>query len=318
MTAVDPYAVLGKNRLLQYWSWHTGALLTARLAEMHVRKEVGDRSFDAAFVDNGEIISPDTVEFLRQRGGKVLLFNRDNPFVTRDGMRWRTLLAALPKYDLYATPRQSTADRARDFGARSVLRVNFFADEILHTPMPPTPEEYSRYKSPVSFVGSWFPERGPFMETLIKRGVPLKIIGNRWHKSQNFYKLKDHLIAGYLTSTEYSAAVRSSNIAICMLSKGNEDLQTSRSSEIPAMGVVLCAERTSEHEAMYKEGEEALFWSTADECANMCLTLLANPSRLAAIAQAGRARVLRNDSWTESTMERILRARPKIGLPPGK
>lgn len=304
--AVDPYAVLRNNKFLTYFAWHTGALGFSGLVRAHLRKQLGTQTFDIAFVDNGDMIGPSVVELLKKSARRVVLFNRDNPFVERDGSRWRALLKALPHYDLYVTPRQSTADHAPDFGARRVLRVNFFADELLHTPQPPTAEEAALYGSPVSFVGTWFPERGPFMETLIRRGVPLKIIGHRWAKAENYDAFKHVVVPGYLTSQQYSAAVRSSQIAIAMLSKGNHDLQTSRSSEIPAMGIVLCAERTSEHVQMYKEGEEAVFWSSAEECADQCLALLADPERLERLAKAGRARVLTNDNWTETTMERIL------------
>ncbi|WEK05682.1 MAG: glycosyltransferase [Candidatus Devosia phytovorans] len=306
--AVDPYAVLRGNRWVTAWAWRTGTMGISRLIERHIRQSVGDGAFDVAFVDNGELVSASAVKFLRARAGRVALFNRDNPFVSRDGMRWRTLRTALRHYDLYATPRQSTAEIARAAGVKHVLRVNFFADEVLHRPQIPTAEEQAQFGSPVSFVGSWFAERGPFMETLARRGVPLKVIGQRWERADNFAAFRHVVVPGYLDSAAYSAAVRSAEIAICMLSKGNQDLQTSRSSEIPAMGVVLCAERTAEHMAMYVEGEEALFWSSAEECADLCLGLLADPARLARIAAGGRRRVLTNDNWAETTMEQILLA----------
>lgn len=303
---VDPYEVNRGNKLIANWSWRTGALFTDAWALAHIQKAVGDCAFDVAFVDNGEMVSAATVSWLKTCAKRVLLFNRDNPFSRRDGYRWRALWQALPHYDLYVTTRQSTADRARASGIRNVLRVNFFADEILHHPFTPSPEQMARFGASVSFVGTWFPERGPFMQRLLERGVPLKIIGQRWERARNYAALKDAVVPGYLSSEEYAAALRCSRIAIAMLSKGNEDLQTSRSSEIPALGVLLCAERTSEHEQMYEEGSEAVFWSTVDECADLCLSLLADPDRLTAIAAAGRQRVLRNDNWCEPIMERIL------------
>lgn len=306
VTAVDPNAVLRDNRLLIYWAWHTGALGLAGRVEGWLREAIGDGCHDVAFVDGGELLSAGAVRLLRRQAGRVALFNRDNPFVARDGRRWRTLLRALPEYDLFVTPRQSTADRAAGYGARRVLRVNFFADEAIHRPGAPTAAEQAVYGSPVAFVGTWFPERGPFMETLLRRGVPLRIIGQRWERAPNYAALRQAVVPGYLGPQQYAAAVRSATIAIAMLSKGNADLQTSRSSEIPAMGVALCAERTPEHVGMYEEGEEAVFWSSAEECADRCLSLLADRPRLERLAAAGRRRVLRNDNWAESTLERIL------------
>lgn len=306
--SVDPYSVLRKNLYLTKWSWHTGALGTAGAAQRYIENMVGDRQFEVAFVDCGEMVSARAVDYLHTRAKRVVLFNRDNPFVTRDGMRWRTLLAALPKYDLYVTRRASTLEKARSYGVKNVMRIFLFADETLHQPVPPSDEEYSLYGSPVSFVGTWFPERGPFMETLVKKGVPLKIIGHKWDRAANYKNFEHAVKLGYLDSKQYSAAVRSSEIAIAMLSKGNEDLHTARSLEIPAMGVLFCAERTSEHEEMYVDGEEAVFWSSAEECADLCLSLLRDPERRARIAKAGRERMTRDGHWTEPAMEKILQA----------
>lgn len=312
--AVDPYAVLGTSRLLTSWTWHTGAAGTAGWATQFIKAQVGGQQFDVAFVDNGEMISAEAVQFLATRAGKVALFNRDNPFVPRDGRRWRHLLQALPFYDLFVTPRTSTAERAPGFGARAVLRVNFFADEELHQPVPVSGEELKLYGSPVSFVGTWFPERGPFIETLLRCGVPLKVVGAHWQKAANYVAFRHVHVPGYLRPSDYTAAVRCARIALCLLSKGNKDVQTSRSTEIPAMGVVLCAERTDEHQAMYREGEEAIFWTTAEECAAICLALLSDPERLERIAAAGRQRALTNDNWAEPTLDRILYAAAGLAL----
>jgi hypothetical protein len=61
---------------------------------------------------------------------------------------------------------------------------------------------------------------------------------------------------------------------------------------VPFIGGLLCAERTPEHEWMYREGSEASFWAHAAECAERCRWLLEHPDERRRIAAAGRARVL--------------------------
>lgn len=306
---VDPYPIVTQNHHLNRWSFHTGGMFLDGRVQSHLEHEIGDqRRFDIAFIDNGELLRPAMVMFLKSRARRVILFNRDNPFVGRDGFRWRNVLKALPLYDLYVTPRETTVRDARTHGARHVLQVNFFADEILHQPRLPTEDEIARFGSPVSFVGTWFPERGSFMHVLIDRGVPLRIIGHKWDRAKNWKKLKPHVTSGYLSPKDYCGALLSCDIAIAMLSKGNRDVSTSRSMEIPAMGKLLCAERTAEHQRLYKEGEEAYFWSSAQECADICLRLLADPSHIAQVAQAGRVAAMNNNNWSEPMMEKILYA----------
>jgi hypothetical protein len=91
-----------------------------------------------------------------------------------------------------------------------------------------------------------------------------------------------------------------------LLSKGNRDLHTTRSLEIPALGGLLCAERTSEHLDMYLEGQEALFWNNAEECAMLCHSMLTNESSRKSIAEFGRQRVMLNGHYNEKVLEGIL------------
>ena len=60
-------------------------------------------------------------------------------------------------------------------------------------------------------------------------------------------------------------------------------LMTSKAPEPPMLGGLLCAERTPEHTAMYVEGQEALFWSGAEECAAVCREALAQYMRFMAV-----------------------------------
>ncbi len=76
-----------------------------------------------------------------------------------------------------------------------------------------------------------------------------------------------------------------------MLSKGNRDLHTTRSVEIPYTGGVLCAERTSEHIELYEEGVEAVFWRDVDKCARQCRCLLDDDAWRELVRSAGMARV---------------------------
>jgi spore maturation protein CgeB len=91
-----------------------------------------------------------------------------------------------------------------------------------------------------------------------------------------------------------------------MISIGNRDLHTQRSLEIPALGSVLCAKRTSEHEQLYVDGKEALFWNDAEECARICMGLLDDEIRRKRLALAGQERARSNGHFSEPLLTRIL------------
>jgi hypothetical protein len=118
--------------------------------------------------------------------------------------------------------------------------------------------------------------------------------------------LKSHWRGGSLAGDDYAKAIQCAKVNLGLLSLENRDLHTTRSLEIPALGALLCAERTSEHLAMYQEGTEALYWSDAQECADMCRHALVDEARRQAIASAGHQRVMRNGHYNEMIVTSIL------------
>jgi spore maturation protein CgeB len=294
--------------LINGWAVRTGALGLGGVFQRYVRSQVKGAAFDLVFVDSGVFLGPATIRELKKTGGIVVNYNPDNPYVPRDGLRWRQFLQTLPLYDLVATPRASSVDPARRAGARRVIAVNFAADEAVHRPIELAGEDRARYAAKVVFVGTWMPERGPFLLRLIERGVPLRIYGDRWKNAPEYERLRPHIASGNLLGDDYVKAIGGAQIAIGLLSKGNEDLHTTRSLEIPAIGTLFCAERTSDHLAMYKDGEEAVFFDGADECADLCLALLAQPDRIAKIAEAGLKRVRLNGDFNERLLSKIIDA----------
>jgi dsDNA-binding SOS-regulon protein len=93
-----------------------------------------------------------------------------------------------------------------------------------------------------------------------------------------------------------------------MLSKGNRDMHTTRSSEIPFIGSAFCAERTEEHSMMFREGEEAAFWDDAKECAEACQSLLRDEPRRQRMVEQARTKLDALQLGNEAVCARILRA----------
>jgi spore maturation protein CgeB len=107
---------------------------------------------------------------------------------------------------------------------------------------------------------------------------------------------------------DYAHAIQAADFNLGLLSKGNRDEHTTRSLEVPMLGALLCAERTPEHMAMYREGEEALFWKDAAECAAVIRRYLDRPAERTEIAAAGARRVRANGHGNERIVARALRA----------
>ena len=210
-------------------------------------------------------------------------------------------------YNLVAVVREENIAEAQALKARKVIRVYHSADEAAHAPRELTAEVHARWESEVVFVGTYFPECGPFMAQLVRRGVPLTIYGNQWQKAKEWSVLQQAWKGpGTTQDDDYAKAIQCAKVSLGLLSKGNRDLHTTRSLEVPSLGAVFCAERTTEHQHLYCEGEEAIFWSDAEECSDACLKLLANDNLRREMARRGRERCLRNGTMNEQVMARII------------
>ena len=212
----------------------------------------------------------------------------------------------MPYYHLNAVVRHENVGEAYALGATDVMRVYRSADERSHVPRDLSENDHKEWDSDVLFLGTWFPERGPFLLDLIIRGIPLTIRGSGWHKAPEWPKLKRHWKGGSIGGDDYAKAIQCAKVNLGLLSKHNRDLHTTRSLEIPALGGLFCAERTSEHVEMYVEGEEALFWNNAEECADMCQFALTNMARRQEIASAGQRRLKNNGYFNEMILAEII------------
>jgi spore maturation protein CgeB len=287
-------------------TWRLGGQWFSPWITRGLNATLSGKRFDLVHVDSGEWVTPRVIECLRQYTTRVVNYNIDDPTGERDKTRFIAYRRSLPFYDLCIVMRPQNVDEARALGARHVVRVFRSADEVEHAPRVLTDEDRTRWGAQVLFLGTWFPERGAFLLELVKRGVPMTIRGANWHKAPEWPSLKAHWHDGQIHGEDYAKAIQCAKVNLGLLSKGNRDLHTTRSLEIPAIGSLLCAERTSEHTSMYNEGSEALFWSDADECAAMCKLALDNDELRQRIAAAGHARVIANGHYNEKIMKTIV------------
>jgi spore maturation protein CgeB len=307
VSIIDPRRLLPGGRALNYWIHHTGALFLGSCIERGILKEIGECDFNLVWVDNGSLISPSLVRQLKRRYTNVVNYNLDDPYGTRDGKRWRLYLQSAPFYDSLAVVRDCNVLEAKAAGARNVFRVHRSADETAHAPREITDADHATWASEVAFIGTWMPERGPLLERLLKLGIPLTIYGDRWGKAKEWPILRSHWRGGVLhEDNDYAKAVQCAKVCLGLLSKGNRDLTTQRSFEIPHLGSVLCAERTAEHADLYREDEEAVFWETPEECAEKCLRLLRDEQLRKQIARRGRHRCLQNRTTNEAVLRELL------------
>jgi spore maturation protein CgeB len=311
--------LLPRTRWIDRVTWRLGGQVFSPLILRALPKVLQNKSYDLCYVDGGEFVTPSIIKRFRRHAPTVLNYSIDDPLGIREPARSIPYRQSVPFYDLCVVVRPENVDEAKRLGAKDVMRVFRSSDEVAHAPRTVTAALADRWQADVLFLGTWFPERGPFLVDLIKRGVPLSIRGANWNKAPEWPTLKSCFKGGQLQGDDYALALQCAKVNLGLLSKGNRDLHTTRSLEIPAVGGLLCAERTTEHLEMYVDGEEAVFWDGAEECATVCLEVLRDEERRKRIAAAGHARSIVNANHNETIVRSIveralnLKARATMG-----
>jgi spore maturation protein CgeB len=304
---VDPHSFLPSGRLMGYWIHRTGALGLGKFIRSRILEAIQSAEFDLVWVDSGDVLSPELVRDLKQWARFVINYNVDDPYGPRDGDKWRLYLRSVPFYDLVVVVRDCNVAEAHKLGAVDVLRVHRSSDEVAHAPRKLSPSDREKWGSEVAFIGTWMPERGPFLARLVECGVPLALWGNGWSRAKEWPILRRHWRGpGLEKDDDYAMAVQCAKVCLGLLSKGNRDLCTTRSFEIPQLGGVFCAERTSEHLALYTEDVEAVFWNDPDECAEKCQRLLNDEIWRRQVARNGQLRAIQNGTINETVMNQII------------
>ncbi len=307
VTHLDPYSLFPYRDFIGRLIYYGGGPLIESYLKYKILPMISNERFDMTFVDGGELIGPKMMKVLRAVSTRIINYNNDDPFGRRDKNKWRLYLQAVPHYDVLAVVRPDNIGEAYALGARKVLQV-FMAVDELDGPREITPEDRRRLSHDVLFIGTWMPERGPFLAALLQAGLPLAIYGNRWQKAPEWPILKGVWQGPAIYGDDYIKAIQLAKISLGLLSKGNRDLHTTRTFEIPYAGGLLCAERTSEHLALYEEDVEAVYWSEVDECMEKCKKLLNDDKKRVEIAERGRLRCLRNGIFNESNLKKMLEA----------
>lgn len=306
---IDPWSWIGQSKWASRWLYHAGGWGIELFIYRRIYQEAFHASPDLVWVNQGEFLGPKTLQCLRTLNVPIINRINDDPFGGRDKRRFAYFLKAVPIYDLIVVPRKVNLEEAKQAGAQRVMRTFLSADEIAHAKRILSPEEQVIYDGEVTFIGTWMPERGPFMAELVRRGVPLSIWGDQWKKAPQWPVLRSCWRGpGRYDDKSYSAMILSAKICLGLLSKGNRDLHTSRSLEVPAMGSMFCAERTPEHLDLYEDGVEAVFFDTAAECAEICKELLANDQKRIDIAKRGHERALSNNCFNEPVLAAVIEA----------
>lgn len=265
---------------------------------------------DILLLYQGHYFPAHIIQRLREHTYVVGLHN-DDPFGTRQGLlRYRHLLPALPFYQGFHVYRPVNIAEARARGIANVGLLMPYFIPWLDYPRTLTAAQQKRWGCDVLFAGhSEQDMRIDCITQAARQEIPLRVYGGerRWQSAlpADVYDRVGPTPA--LGMEDYRLALCGAKIGTCFFSKWNRDEYTRRVFEIPACGLFLLSERTSRMAILFKEGQEADFFSSTEEFIEKTRFYLHNDDLRARIAAAGRRRVLSDGHDIHARLRQWLR-----------
>jgi hypothetical protein len=274
--------------------------------------EIAERAKpDLVWTDKLLGMQPKTLERLRAMGIATVSYMIDNPFGTREDPGWRLYMKDIPYYDLHVVQRDTNIADYMARGARDVIKIQTAYEPTIHFPPPAGWSDANRDRE-VSFIGTPYDRRGEFLTGLWREyGVGVAISGNErlWRMALQPDAFAALFRGGELYGAAYREGIWRSKINLSFLTHANQDEFVHKSFEIAGCGSFLLAERTQGHSDRFVEDEEAVFFSTLEECAAKIRRWLPDEAGRARVAEAGYRRAAscgyHNDGQVGLIVERV-------------
>ena len=246
-------------------------------------------------------ILPTTVRKLNALAVRTASYNNDDPFGPKTHRNvpwhhhflWYWYLKCLPVLDRNFFFRSVNCEESVKYGARQADVLMPYFRPWQDRPVELTTAERTRFEADVVFAGHYEPDgREIGIKALVAAGLKVKIWGGHyWDRAVlgDFY----HSLAPIVPAEgdDYARALCGAKVCLTFLSKLNRDTYTRRCFEIPACGRVMLAERTADLTRLFKEDEEACYFSSTLELVEKAKWLVENPDIRERIAQSGLRRV---------------------------
>lgn len=282
------------------WTYETRPSLTARIlhrlrlptdpAGANSRMIQAAAAADIVVLDNARMIRPAALKAVRRTApqARLVWYSEDDTLNPVHRSRW--LEAAIPLFDLWVTTKSFNAQAGEvpALGARRVVFVDNSFCPHAHAPLAIGSAERAEFGAAISFVGTFEGPRAADLLALARAGFAVKVWGNGWHGLAGV-ESRLTVMGRPVYDDDYRRVVAASDVNLCFLRKGNRDLQTCRSMEIPAMGGFMMHEASPEMTRLFAPGIEAAYFATRDELLTGAARWLTDAPGRGKIAAAGHA-----------------------------
>lgn len=269
----------------------------AQLYNEALFKMVQEAKPDLLIVFNGPFLMPETVQRVRKRGVKFIIFHADNPLPPHYNARPEMLLAA-KECDALLVWSTALVEKLRSMGIPAGY-LPFGWDNLLM----PFQGLDNRLDYDVAFVGTWDRKRELFLEE-IARHFELKIWGSAYwgQRTRRKSRVRQCWQGKEIRGNELANVFARSRINLNILREqhyvdGKANGVIMRTFEAPGAGGLLLSTRSSDATELFPENEAAGYFRDISDCLERIEYFLSNNSARKDIVKRAHALVDANHHY---------------------
>lgn len=276
-------------------AWKLGIHIDTENVNQRIRAVASIDKPDLLWVEKGNMIGPSTLKAVRSVSPQTRIVSYSDDDMFNPINHTRAYVSSLPHYDVVFVTKSYNANAGElpALGAKRCVMVDKAYDSDQHMPLDLSPAETEELAADVSFIGSYAPERAEVLNFLAGNGISVTVWGNGWDGfsgASPHLSMKRQPLVNTARDLRFTKGINASRINLGFLRKVNRDLQTDRSIEIPACGGFMLAERSDEHERLFEDGKEAVYFDGNADLLEKVRFYLAHEPERDAIAKAGYTR----------------------------
>ncbi len=276
-------------------------------------KKIESCNPDVISIYRGTHITKKTLQIIKFKYKDIILVchNEDDPFTKGHSYwLWRCFLSSIPAYDIVLAHRFRNIKQYQNIGASNVKFLRSWFCEKRTYPIKLSLIDEKIFGCDVVFVGHYEDDgRVEYLEEIVKNGFKLKIFGpgKYWNSIISSSPVLRHQAPIHLVwGKQYNKALCGAKVALCFLSKLNQDTYTRRCFEIPATKTMLLSEFSFELSGLYRAGIEADFFKSKEELIRKLKMYVTNDALRISVAQAGFRRVTSDHHDVVSRMKQVI------------
>lgn len=225
------------------------------------KKEIDSFKPEIIWVFKGLEISPQSLQWAKERGIWLVNYNADNPFDFAGKGSGNTYLTnSIGLYDLHFTYYEWIKNKIEhQYGVKSVIiPFGFGINNELY-------ERCSKEEEIVKacFLGNADKYRAGVILELANRGIKIDLYGNSWNK---FISHPNIEIFGPLYEDDFWLTLRRYRVQLNLMRPHNLNAHNMRSFEIPAVGGIQLALETDDHKKYFQVNKEIFLYTDVEDC----------------------------------------------------